>query len=329
MRKRYLITGGAGFVGSHVTAALLARDAECVVFDNLSTGHRDAVMPGARLVEGDLADRSLLDQTIADGPWDAVFHFASRSLVGESMRKPFLYLQGNVENGMRLIEACTRHGVKHFVFSSTAALFGSAPPGLIDEQTPINPASPYGESKWMQERVLHWAYQVHGMRSACLRYFNAAGSDPLGRIGEDHRPETHLIPLVIDAGLGRREMLEVFGRDFATPDGSAVRDYIHVSDLAEAHLRVLDHMADGSIAYNLGTGSGHSVMDVIGAVERVLGWRVPRRYTARRAGDPAFLVASSTKMTKETHWRPTFSNLDEIVRTTLAWREAHPNGYAA
>jgi len=329
MRKRYLITGGAGFVGSHVTAALLARDAECVVFDNLSTGHRDAVLPGARLVEGDLADRALLDQTVADGPWDAVFHFASKSLVGESMRDPFIYLQGNVENGTRLIESCTRHGVQRFVFSSTAALFGTAPSGLIDEHTPINPASPYGESKWMQERVLHWAYQVHGMRSACLRYFNAAGSDPQGRIGEDHRPETHLIPLVIDTALGRRPMLDVFGQDFATPDGTAVRDYIHVSDLAEAHLRVLDHLGDGSTAYNLGTGSGHSVMDVIGAVERVLGLRVPCRHVGRRAGDPPFLVASSAKMKKETGWRPAIGSLDSIVRTTLNWRDAHPDGYAA
>ena len=329
MRKRFLITGGAGFVGSHVVAELLRQDADCVVFDNLSTGHRDAVLDGATLVEGDLANAATVDQVVGCGPWDAVFHFAANSLVGESMRDPFKYLHTNVDNGTRLIDACTRHGVKNFVFSSTAALFGDAAGGPIDETTAINPGSPYGESKFMLERVLFWAHRVHGMRSACLRYFNACGSDPAGRIGEDHNPETHLIPLVIDAALGRRDRLQLFGTDFATADGTAIRDYIHVSDLADAHVRVLDHMGDASMAFNLGTGSGNSVLQVIEAVERELGQKVPRELIGRRPGDPAFLVASSARMRGQTGWQPKFDGIDTIVRTALNWRATHPHGYAA
>jgi len=329
MRKRFLITGGAGFVGSHVVAELLRQDADCVVFDNLSTGHHSAVLNGATLVQGDLADADVVDQVVGDGPWDAVFHFAANSLVGESMRDPFKYLHTNVDNGTRLIDACTRHGVKNFVFSSTAALFGDHDSSPIDEASLINPGSPYGESKFMIERVLYWAHRVHGMRSACLRYFNACGSDPAGRIGEDHNPETHLIPLVIDAALGRRDQLQVFGTDFATADGTAIRDYVHVSDLADAHVRVLDHMSDASMAFNLGTGTGNSVLQVIEAVERELGQKVPRIPTGRRAGDPAFLVASSTKMRNQTGWTPKFNTIDSIVQTALNWRQTHPHGYAA
>ena len=329
MRKRYLITGGAGFVGSHVVAALLDKGQDCVVLDDLSTGHRDALLPGARLVEGDLADAALLERTVADGPWDAVFHFASLSLVGDSMREPYSYLLKNVGNGIRLIEACTRHGVPRFVFSSTAALFGAPVHGLIDEETSVDPGSPYGESKWMQERALHWAYQVHGMRSACLRYFNAAGSDRHGLIGEDHRPESHLIPLVIDAALGRRPALEIYGQDFATPDGTAIRDYIHVSDLADAHIRILDHLEAGSVAYNLGTGRGHSVMDVIASVEQVIGHKVPWLLGNRRVGDPPVLVASAAKMRAKTGWAPAICDLRAIVQTALQWRESHPAGYSA
>ncbi len=328
MRKRYLITGGAGFVGSHVVAALLEQNAECVVLDNLSTGHQQAVLPGAQLIVGDLACQDTVDRVVGDGHWDAVYHFAAKSLVGESMQNPFLYLHDNVDNGTRLIEACVRNKVGGFVFSSTAALFGQHTGGPIDETTPINPDSPYGESKWAIERVLHWAHRVHGLRSACMRYFNACGSDPLGRMGEDHYPETHLIPLVIDAGLGRRDHLKVFGSDFATRDGTAVRDYIHVSDLADAHVRVLDHMLDGCNKFNLGTGAGHSVLDVIEAVERQLGRRVPHEVVGRRLGDPAMLVASSVQMRARTGWRPRFESLDAIVQTALNWRQSHPSGFA-
>ncbi|MGC4106932.1 MAG: UDP-glucose 4-epimerase GalE [Thermomicrobiales bacterium] len=327
MAHRYLVTGGAGYVGSHLVAELLSRGDECVVIDSLRTGHREAILPGARFVEGNLADTALLDSVLSDGTWDAVFHFAALSLVGESMRDPNLYFIENVGSGARLIDACVRHGVRRFVLSSTAALFGLPSKEALDETAPIVPASPYGESKWMLERILAWADQVHGLRSACLRYFNAAGADPAGRLGEDHRPETHLIPLVIDAALGRRDQLDVFGNDFDTPDGTAIRDYVHVTDLADAHLRALQRLDEGSVAYNLGTGSGNSVLEVVRAVERVSGRAVPHRIVGRRAGDPPVLVASSARIMRETGWKPRFATLDDIVSTALAWRLEHPHGY--
>ena len=256
MGRRFLVTGGAGFVGSHIVAALLARGDEVVVLDNLSTGHRGAVLHGARLVEADLADRAAVDAILGAGKWDAVFHFAALSLVGDSMREPLHYLATNIGHGLTLIDACIRHGVEKFVLSSTAALFGNAGAEPIDEDAPIDPGSPYGESKYALERALLWAGQIHGLRSAVLRYFNAAGADPEGRLGEDHRPESHLIPLVIDAALGRRGELAVFGTDYATRDGTCVRDYIHVSDLADAHLLALGRLDEGSVTYNLGNAAG-------------------------------------------------------------------------
>ena len=328
MKQRFLVTGGAGFVGSHLVAELLDRGATCVVFDNLRTGHREAVLPGARFVAGDLADADLLDDVLAEGPWDGVFHFAALSQVGESMRDPLRYFIGNASNGALLIDACVRHGVRRFVFSSTAALFGQSDDAPLAEDAAIGPVSPYGDSKHMIERMLAWADRVHGLRSACLRYFNAAGADPSGRLGEDHRPETHLIPLVIDAALGRRDRLDVFGDDFATPDGTCIRDYVHVTDLADAHLRALDRLARGSVAYNLGTGRGHSVLEVVRAVERVGGLPVPFRRVERRAGDPPVLVASSARIAAETGWQPRFTALDDIVATALRWRVAHPGGFA-
>lgn len=328
MPRRFLITGGAGFVGSHLVAALLDQGAECVVFDDLSTGHRAAVLPGAHLVEGRLEDTASVDAVLAQGGWDAVFHFAALSLVGDSMRDPLGYLATNVGNGLRLIDACVRHGVTRVVLSSTAALFGTPDRMPIDEATTIAPGSPYGESKWMLERALAWADTVHGLRSACLRYFNAAGADPLGRLGEDHRPETHLIPLAIDAMLGRRSELVVFGTDYDTPDGTCIRDYIHVNDLATAHIAALARLDRGSVTYNLGTEAGHSVLEVLRSVERVSGRRVPHRLAERRAGDPARLVASSRRITLDTGWTPRFVALDDTVGTALRWREAHPLGYS-
>jgi UDP-glucose 4-epimerase len=328
MARRFLVTGGAGYVGSHLVAALVERGDTVVVLDNLRTGHRGAVSPGVQLIVADLADTDTVNAVLAEGRWDAVFHFAALSQVGESMRLPFRYLIDNAVNGMRLIEACVHHGIMRFVLSSTAALFGTPKTVPIPADAPINPESPYGDSKWMLERTLLWAERVHGFRSASLRYFNAAGADPAGRYGEDHRPESHLIPLVIDAALGRRPALDVYGNDYPTPDGTCVRDYVHVTDLADAHLLALDSLSRGSITVNLGNGTGHSVLQVIDAVERVSGSKVPYRIGPRRSGDPAVLVASSTQAQRELGWRPRFGDLDEIVRTALQWRRQHPNGYA-
>lgn len=327
MAQRFLVTGGAGYVGSHLVSALVERGDTVVVLDNLRTGHRGAVPPGVKLIVADLADANALEEVLADGPWHAVFHFAALTQVGESMLMPFRYLIDNGANGMRLIEACVRHGIARFVLSSTASLFGMPKAEPIPEDAPIDPQSPYGDSKWFLERTLLWADRIHGMRHASLRYFNAAGADPAGRFGEDHRPESHLIPLVIDAALGRRAELEVYGNDYATPDGTCLRDYVHVTDLADAHLLAMDRLERGSITVNLGNGTGHSVLQVMEAVERISNYKVPYRIVPRRRGDPAVLVASSARARRELGWRPRFADLDEIVRTALRWREAHPNGY--
>ncbi len=324
---RLLVTGGAGYVGSHIVWALHDRGDEVVVYDNLRQGHREALPGAVRLIEADLADEAALDAVLADGSWDGVLHFAALSLVGESMQKPFHYMTENAGLGIRLIDACVRHGVDRFILSSTAALFGNPETTPITENARIDPGSPYGESKLMIERALYWADRIHGLRYACLRYFNAAGADPDGRSGEDHRPESHLIPLVIDAALGLRPEIVVFGDDYPTPDGTCIRDYVHVSDLAQAHLAALARLSEGSVTYNLGSGTGHSVLDVIRSVERVSGRVVPHRIVDRRPGDPAVLVASSERIRAETGWTPRFTALDNIVATALAWRRTNPNGY--
>lgn len=327
MTRRFLVTGGAGYIGSHLVQALRARGDRCAVLDNLSTGHRRAVPDGVDLVQADLADRAVVDGVLADGPWDGVFHFAGLSLVAESMRDPMGYFAANVGNSAGLIDACIRHGVKKLVFSSTAALFGLPGRLPIAEDDRIDPASPYGESKIMVERLLAWADRVHGLRYASLRYFNAAGADPDGALGEDHRPETHLIPLAIDAALDRIPPLAVFGTDYPTSDGTCIRDYVHVSDLASAHLAAFERLDAASVTYNLGNEAGHSVRDVLASVARVAGRAVPHRLAPRRAGDPAVLIASSARIRAECGWRPRFTKLDDIVATAWTWRQTHPSGY--
>lgn len=325
---RCLVTGGAGFVGSHVALSLLDAGHDVVILDDLSTGHQAAIPAGAQFKKVDLADPHATDAVVAQGPWDAVLHFAALSLVGASMVEPYHYLRRNTVTSLNLIEACARHKVKRFVFSSTAALFGGedrTPP--IADDAPIDPGSPYGESKFFIERALLWADRIHGMHSACLRYFNAAGADPKGRLGEDHRPETHLIPLTIDAMLGRRPALKLFGNDYPTQDGTCVRDYIHVTDLADAHIRAIGQLNDRSVTYNLGNGKGFSNLEVIKSVERVSGKPVPWAWAPRRDGDPAVLVADSSRIQAETGWNPKFSDLDAIVETAFLWRSKNPDGY--
>ncbi len=324
---RYLVTGGAGYVGSHVVLALVEQGAEVVVIDNLRQGHRAAVPAGVRLFEADLADTAAVDSVLAEGVWDGVLHFAALSLVGESMQQPMRYLIENGAVGMRLVDACVRHKVGRFVLSSTANLFGEPERVPIEEDATIQPSSPYGESKLMIERALYWAGTQHGLRSACLRYFIAAGGDPGGRLGEDHTPESHLIPLAIDAALERRAALTIFGDDYPTADGTCVRDYVHVTDLAEAHLLALRQLDGRSVTYNLGSGAGHSVREVVESVGRVLGRPVPVTMGPRRAGDPAVLVASSQRIKDETGWSPRHAALDDMVGTAAAWRMAHPGGY--
>jgi UDP-glucose 4-epimerase len=327
MAGRFLVTGGAGYVGSHVVKALVARGDAVVVLDDLRQGHRAAVPAEAELVVADLGDRRRVAEVFAAWKFDAVLHFAALSLVGESMRDPLRYCVENLSNSLSLADAAVKAGCLRFVLSSTAALFGFPKRVPIDEAAEVAPASAYGESKLMVERGLAWADQVHGLRSAALRYFNAAGADPSGLIGEDHEPETHLIPLAIGAALGTRPPLTVFGTDYPTPDGTCIRDYVHVTDLADAHLRVLARLETGSCRFNVGNGTGYSVKQVIESVERIGGRPVPHSFGPRRAGDPAALVASSARLREETGWAPRFGAIDDIVRTAWAWHEAHPKGY--
>ena len=325
--SRYLVSGGAGYVGSHVVLALLDAGHEVVVVDNLSTGHREAVAPGAIFIQADLAERNRLAEIFAAWKFDAVFHLAALSLVGESVQQPLRYCRENLSNSANLAEAAVRAGCLRFVLSSTAAIFGVPETTPIPEDAPTTPVNPYGLSKLMMEQALGWAEGAHGLRSASLRYFNAAGADPRGRAGEDHEPETHLIPRAILATLGRLPPLHVFGTDYDTPDGTAVRDYVHVADLAAAHIAVLPRLERGSVRYNIGNGAGHSVREVMAAVERVSGRRVPHENGPRRAGDPPALVASSALIRAETGWKPQHASLDEIVRTAWNWHAANPQGY--
>jgi UDP-glucose 4-epimerase len=322
---KILVTGGAGYIGSVVVEQLIAANESVVVFDNLSQGHRAAVHPQAVFVQGDLGDRKAIDAALNQHRPDAVMHFASKTLVGESMQKPFLYLGDNVTTGLNLLQSVVEHGVKRIILSSTANLFDQPERMPIDESERIVPGSPYGESKFILERMLHWLDRICGVRFACLRYFNAAGATSTR--GEDHDPELHLIPLVLQVALGKREKVSIFGDDYPTRDGTCVRDYIHVIDLAQAHILALGALDGGSRFYNLGNGEGFTVKEVIDTAREITGRTIRADAAARRAGDPAVLVAASDKIRKELGWAPRFPHVREIIESAWQWHQANPNGY--
>jgi UDP-arabinose 4-epimerase len=322
--RNILVTGGAGYIGSHTCKALAAAGYVPVALDNLSCGHRWAVRWGP-LEVADLADREALDRVLRAHRIGAVIHFAASAYVGESMADPGKYFRNNVANTLNLLEAMREAQVATIVFSSTCATYGIPEAVPITEKQRQLPVNPYGESKLFIERALHWHDVAHGLRWMALRYFNAAGADPDGEIGEDHEPETHLIPLAIETALGRRPELQVMGTDYPTPDGTAIRDFVHVTDLADAHVRALRHLAGGGAAgaLNLGTGSGHSVREVVAMVERITGSRVNARNAPRRAGDPAALVAAPGRANEVLGWQPRWSGLDRIVQTAYQWHCRH------
>jgi UDP-glucose-4-epimerase GalE len=324
---RILVTGGAGYIGSHAVRLFLARGHDVRVYDNLSMGHRAAV-PADRLVVADLGDAHRLDQVLVEHRTEAVVHFAASAFVGESVTDPAKYYRNNVVNTVSLLDALRRHGVKRFVFSSTCATYGIPQTVPLTEDEPQKPINPYGNGKLAVEFALADYAAAYGWGFAALRYFNAAGASPDGTIGEDHDPETHLIPLVLQAAAGLRPAIQVFGTDYATPDGTCVRDYIHVDDLAEAHLLALERLAPGvGLKLNLGTGRGYSVREVVRVAEEVMGRKVPVQEGPRRPGDPPVLVAAADRARRELGWQPRYTELRPIVETAWNWHRTRPKGY--
>lgn len=320
-----LVTGGAGYVGSVVTAELLRAGHRVTVYDNLSHGKRKAIPQGADLIVGDVADRNKLSEAFRTQP-EAVLHFAALIEAGESMKVPERYFRNNTATTLTLLETMLEQGVKKFVFSSTAALYGNPERTPIEETDPLRPTNAYGESKLLVERMLDWFYRIHGLHYASLRYFNAAGAMP--DRGEDHRPESHLIPLVLKVALGLQDNISIYGSDYPTRDGTCVRDYIHVVDLATAHILALDALSErGQLIYNLGNGSGFTVREVIDVARRVTGHPISAVEAERRPGDPAVLVASSRKAQEELGWKPQLGDLEQIVSSAWEWHREHPQGY--
>ncbi len=322
---RILVTGGAGYIGSIVVEQLIASGESVIVIDNLYQGHRAAVHPQAAFVEGDLADRATIEAVFQEYRPEAIMHFASHTLVGESMENPWRYLGENITNGLNLLEIAVRYGLRRFILSSTANLFDDPERMPIDEAERIVPGSPYGESKFMLERMLHWLDRIYDFRYAALRYFNAAGAS--SERGEDHSPEYHLIPLVLQVALGQREKFKIFGDDYPTRDGSCVRDFVHVLDLAQAHILALRALDRGSRTYNLGNGQGFTVKEVIQTASEITGRPIPAEVVARRPGDPAVLIASSDKIRRELGWQPQYPHLRDIIQSAWNWHRSHPHGY--
>lgn len=324
-----LVCGGAGYIGSHAVHVLIEKGEQVVIVDNLQTGHRGALNPKAKFYEGDIRDASVLDKIFTENKVEAVIHFAANSLVGESMEKPLLYFNNNVYGMQVLLEAMVRHGVDKIVFSSTAAVYGEPKRVPIHEDDETCPTNTYGETKLTMEKMMKWVSRANGVRYVSLRYFNAAGALPDGSIGEDHATETHLIPLILQVPTGRRDHITVFGDDYPTPDGTCLRDYIHVVDLADAHVLALEYLRKGGASdiFNLGNGQGFSVKEMIAAAEKATGRSIKVEIGARRAGDPAQLIASSEKARSVLGWKPQFTDVEQVIGTAWRWHEHHPHGY--
>ena len=320
---KVLVAGGAGYIGSCTVEYLLEKGHEVAVYDGLITGHREALDPHAKFYFGNLADKETLQKAMDEFKPEGVIHFAAFIEVGESMKDPGKYFGNNVANAINLAEAAARAGVRKVVFSSSAAVYGMPEKVPIQETAPTCPINPYGESKLMFEKVLSWYFKIYGMQYTALRYFNACGATRIH--GEDHRPESHLIPLVMQAAEGRRPSVSVYGTDYDTPDGTCIRDYVHVLDLAQAHLLALESQLSGS--FNLGSGQGHSVKSIIDTVRKVTGRDFKVEYGPRRPGDPARLLSDSSQAREKLGWQLKYDNIETIVETAWAWRQAHPNGY--
>jgi len=320
---KVLVVGGAGYIGSVCTELLIDEGHEVAVFDNLSEGHRRALDPRAEFLEGDLSERSTIEGALVRTKPDAVMHFAASALVGESMENPSKYFRNNIANGLNLLDAMVDRGVERLVFSSTCATFGPPDRVPIDETLPQRPINPYGESKLAFERILRWYDEIHGLKFVALRYFNAAGASR--KFGEDHRVETHLIPNVLKVALGQRRHVEIYGTDYETPDGTCIRDYIHILDLSQAHILALE--APKSEFYNLGTGGGSSVREIIETCRKVTGQEIPVVEKPRRPGDSPSLIAASEKIKSELGWAPRFQRIDSIVESAWTWHQKFPNGY--
>ncbi|MBD5156238.1 MAG: UDP-glucose 4-epimerase GalE [Butyrivibrio sp.] len=325
-----LVLGGAGYIGSHTVYALIEKGEDVVIIDNLETGHMEAVHPSARFYKGDIRDRAFVDSVLDKEKIDAVIHFAANSLVGESMTDPLKYYDNNVNGTKVLLQSMVAHGVDKIVFSSTAATYGEPERVPIMETDRTEPTNPYGETKLSMEKMFKWTDRAHGVKYVSLRYFNACGAHISGEIGEAHSPETHLIPLILQVPLGQREKISVFGDDYPTKDGTCIRDYIHVTDLAQAHILAVDYLMKGneSNIFNLGNGVGFTVNEVIETARKVTGHPIPAAVAPRRAGDPAQLIASSDKAKTVLGWKPEHADLEEIIATAWKWHSTHPNGYA-
>lgn len=324
-----LVCGGAGYIGSHAVRQLIDRGEEVIIVDNLETGHEDAIHPQAKFYKVDIRDEEALDKVFAENKIDEVIHFAANSLVGESMTNPLKYFNNNVHGTEILLKVMVAHDVKKIVFSSTAATYGEPKNIPILESDETSPTNAYGETKLCMEKMMKWADKAHGVKYISLRYFNVAGAHESGEIGEDHNPETHLIPLILQVPLGKREFISIFGDDYETHDGTCIRDYIHVTDLADAHILAVHKLREGSESniYNLGSGNGFTVKEMIETARKVTGHEIPAKVCERRAGDPAKLVASSEKARRELGWVPKHENVEDMISSAWNWHQKHPNGF--